>query len=105
LNLKREHPVAKQTYRPKELNMSKVFLMLWNRESESLNPFKTLKLAKIPSIGEFFVTRASSENFETFEVLQVYNMIDHPEYGEFVIVLEEADRNFDNSSIKKLLSR
>ncbi len=84
--------------------MSKVFFMLWSQESQQLNPLKSLKLSRTPNLGEYFVTHASSEKFETFKVIQIYDASEAQQYGDLIVILEQVADHFDLPLIKEVLS-
>lgn len=84
--------------------MSNVFFMLWSKESQQLNPLKTVRVARIPNIGEHFVTRASTEKHETFKVIQIFDASETKEYGDLIVVVEAVANHFDLPLIKDILS-
>ncbi len=84
--------------------MSRVFFMQWEKESQELNPLKTLKLDRVPNIGEYFVTKASTEKHETFKVIEIFDASETHQYGDLIVIVEAIANYFDLSLVKEILS-
>jgi hypothetical protein len=84
--------------------MSRVFFMQWEKESQQLNPLKSMKLDRVPNLGEYFVTKASTETHETFKVLATFDASETHQYGDLIVVVEPIANYFDLSLVKEILS-